>query len=65
MVHEFETGTQSADRQSALLNIVALMEKIQGRLAPWHVRHRDAVATTVTVVGCLTGLASAASAFIK
>jgi len=41
------------------------MEKIQGRLAPWHVRHRDAVATTVTVVGCLTGLASAAIAFIK
>ncbi len=41
MVHEFETGTQSADRQSALLNIVALMEKIQGRLAPPRRRRHD------------------------
>jgi eukaryotic-like serine/threonine-protein kinase len=63
MIHEYETSRESADRQSALLNVVTLMEKIQTRLAPWHVRHRDAITTGVAVVGCLTGIVSALSAF--
>lgn len=59
MVGEFDRATASSDRQSALVNIVTIMEKLQQRLSPWHVRHRDAIATGIAVVGCASGVASA------
>ena len=64
MVREYETSKESSDRQTALLNVVTLMEKVQAHLAPWHVRHREAIASTVAVVGCLTGIVSAVSPFV-
>ena len=35
MVREYETSKESSDRQTALLNVVTLMEKVQAHLAPW------------------------------
>lgn len=65
MVHEVEKGTTSSDRQAALMNVVSLMEKLQNHLSPWHVRHKEAIATTISVLGCLTGIASVVSGFIR
>jgi hypothetical protein len=65
MVHEYEAGRSSSDRQQALMNVVALMEKIETRLAPWHIRHKEAIATTTALIGCLSGVASAVSGFLK
>jgi hypothetical protein len=59
MVSEFGQATDSQDRQSALVNIVTIMDKLQDRLSPWHIRHRDAIATGVGVLGCASGIASA------
>jgi hypothetical protein len=64
MLAEYDTADSSADRQAALLNMVAVLEKVEGRLAPWHVRHRDAIATTIAVVGCVAGVLSAVQPFL-
>jgi hypothetical protein len=64
MVREYQESRSSLDRQAALLNVVALMEKLQSHLAPWHVRHRDAIASTVAVVACATGVVTAISGFV-
>lgn len=64
MLHEYETGNDSGERQTALLNIVELMEKVQARLAPWHVRHRDAITLTIGVVGAATGVAGTIGALV-
>ncbi|MCX6593441.1 MAG: serine/threonine-protein kinase [Acidobacteria bacterium] len=65
MVREYETAKESSDRQKALMNVVELMAKIQNHLAPWHVRHKDALTTGIAVVGCLVGIAQAVAAFLK
>ncbi len=64
MIHEYEEARESSERQAALLNVVVLMEKLQARLSPWHVRHKDAIATGVAVVGALAGVASVLSGFL-
>jgi hypothetical protein len=64
MIDEYDTARQSSDRQAALVNVVTIMEKLQVRLSPWHVRHKDVIATTIAVVGCLSGAASAVSGFL-
>ncbi|MGH3929864.1 MAG: hypothetical protein ACRDTF_07790, partial [Pseudonocardiaceae bacterium] len=64
MIHEYEAAKNSSDRQSALLNVVVLMEKLQAHFSPWHVRHKDAIATSVAVVGALAGVASVVSGFL-
>jgi hypothetical protein len=64
MIDEYDTAKQSTDRQGALINVVTIMEKLQIRLSPWHVRHKDAIATAIAVVGCLSGTASAVSGFL-
>lgn len=65
MINEYETSRESGDRQAALLHVVELMEKIQTRLAPWHVRHRDAITVSIAIVGCLTGVLSAVTAVVR
>ncbi|MGH3914626.1 MAG: serine/threonine-protein kinase [Pseudonocardiaceae bacterium] len=64
MIREYEEAKESSERQAALLNVVMLMEKLQAHFSPWHVRHKDAIATGVTVVGALAGLASVISGFL-
>lgn len=64
MIREYEEARESSERQAALLNVVVLMEKLQARLSPWHVRHKDAIATGVAVVGALAGAASVVSGFL-
>ncbi len=63
-IDEYEKADASADRQSALLGMVSVLEKVEHRLAPWHVRHRDAIATTIAVVGCVAGVLSAVQPFL-
>ncbi len=33
-----------------------LSEKLEQRLSPWYVRHKDVIATVVAVLGCISGL---------
>jgi hypothetical protein len=58
MVAEYRDAGESSERQAALVNVVTIMEKVQARLSPWPVRHRDAIAVAVAVVGCITGIAT-------
>lgn len=64
MIHEYKESNDSSDRQSALINVVTLMEKVQIRLSPWPVRHKDAIASAVTIVSCVVAVASAVSGFL-
>ncbi|MGH3942004.1 MAG: protein kinase domain-containing protein [Pseudonocardiaceae bacterium] len=64
MINEYEAAKESSERQTALLNVVLLMEKLQVRFSPWHIRHKDAIATGVAVVGALAGVAGVVSGFL-
>jgi hypothetical protein len=64
MIREYEDARESSERQTALLNVVVLMEKLQARLSPWHVRHKDAIATAIAVVGAVAGVAGVVSGFL-
>ena len=59
MVQEFDSASKSDDRQSALMNIIAISDKLNSKLAPWYVRHEKLVAAGVSLVGILSGLATA------
>ncbi|MGH3903792.1 MAG: serine/threonine-protein kinase [Pseudonocardiaceae bacterium] len=65
MIREYEEARDSSERQAALLNVVALMEKLQAHFSPWHVRHKEAIATAIAVLGTLTGVAAVLSGFLK
>lgn len=45
--------------------MVTLMEKLTRQLLPWHVRHKEAIATSIAVVGSLAGVASVVSGFLR
>lgn len=64
MVDEYDTAKASSDRIAALVNVVTIMEKLRVHLSPWHVRHKEVIATSVAVVGCLSGVASVVSGFL-
>lgn len=64
MIHQYEDAKKWSHKQKALLDMVTLMEKLQQHLSPWHVRHKDAIATAVAVIGALTGLAGVVSGFL-
>ena len=61
MLQEYEQAAEAKDRQSALMNVVSLSEKLGQRLSPWYVRHKDVIASGVAVLGALTGLLTAIS----
>ncbi len=65
MIREYEEARDSSERQAALLNVVALMEKLQAHFSPWHVRHKEAIATGIAVIGSLVGVATVISGFLK
>lgn len=64
LIREAEEARNSADRVAALMQIVALMEKLMRRLSPWYVRHKEGIATGIAIVGSLVGVASAVSGFL-
>ena len=59
MLNEYQRASEGKDRQSALMNVVALSEKLGQRLSPWYVRYKDAIAMLVAVAGAVSGLLTA------
>lgn len=35
------------------------------QLSPWHIRHKEAIATGIAIVGSLIGVASVVSGFLR
>jgi hypothetical protein len=53
MLGEYRQASASSDRQAALMKVVELMEKLQGKLAPWYVRRQALLTWAVGLVGSL------------
>jgi hypothetical protein len=56
MFKEYEDASDSKDRQNALINAVAFIEKLTTRLSPWYIRHDKLVAFVVTAIGMISGV---------
>lgn len=65
MMTEYENAKESKDKQNALMNAVSLLEKLTERLSPWYVRHQKLIAVIISIIGMLSGLASAAASLLK
>ncbi|MBB4910872.1 serine/threonine-protein kinase [Actinophytocola algeriensis] len=65
LIREAEEAKKSADRVAALVQMVTLMEKLTRQLSPWYVRHKEAIATGIAIVGSLAGVASVVSGFLR
>lgn len=65
LIREAEEAKESADRVAALTQMVTLMEKLTRKLLPWYVRHKEAIATIIAIVGSLAGVASVVSGFLR
>ena len=65
LIREAEEAKDSADRVAALTQMVGLMEKLTRQLLPWYVRHKEAIATSIAIVGSLAGVASVISGFLR
>jgi eukaryotic-like serine/threonine-protein kinase len=59
MLNEYESATDTKDRQAALMNVVMLSEKLAVRLSPWYERHKEVIASAVAVLGGVSGLLTA------
>jgi Protein kinase domain len=65
LIREAEEATTSADRVAALVQLAGLMERLVRQLSPWHVRHKDAIATVIAIVGSLVGVAGVVGALLR
>lgn len=65
MVKEYDSARKFDDRQKALMNAIAILDKLGPKLSPWYVRHEKMVATGVSMVGIISGLATAATSVAK
>jgi serine/threonine protein kinase len=65
MVKEYDSARKFDDRQKALMNAIAILDKLGPKLSPWYVRHEKMVATAVSMVGIVSGLATAATSVAK
>jgi len=65
MVKEFDTAKKFDDRQKALMNAVMILEKLEPKLSPWYMRHDKLIASGVSLVGIVSGLATAAESVAK
>jgi hypothetical protein len=65
MVKEFDTAEKFDDRQKALMNAMMILEKLEPKLSPWYVRHDKLIASGVSLVGIVSGLATAAESVAK
>ncbi|HZT36446.1 MAG TPA: serine/threonine-protein kinase [Bryobacteraceae bacterium] len=63
MLDEYQKATEAKDRQSALMNVVSLAEKLGQRLSPWYVRYKDAIGSAVAAAGAVSGLLTAYNGF--
>ena len=59
MLDEYSRAADTKDRQAALMNVVALSEKLAQRLSPWYERHKEVIASAVAVLGGVSGLLTA------
>ena len=59
MLNEYGSATDPKDRQAALMNVVALSEKLAVRLSPWYERYKEVIASAVAVMGGVSGLVTA------
>jgi hypothetical protein len=59
MLAEYGSATDTKDRQAALMNVVALSEKLAVRLSPWYERYKEIIASAVAVMGGVSGLVTA------
>jgi eukaryotic-like serine/threonine-protein kinase len=59
MLNEYQQASEAKDRQAALMNVVALSEKLTLSLSPWYVRYKDVIASAVAVAGAVSGLLTA------
>jgi serine/threonine-protein kinase len=65
MVDEFRRAKKPEARQKALMQMMELMEKIRYRLTPWYVRHDKLIAIVVSILTCLSGVATAVANIAK
>jgi hypothetical protein len=64
MLDEYGRATEAKDRQSALMNVVSLSEKLTQRLSPWYVRYKEVIASAVAVLGAVSGLLAAITSLL-
>ena len=65
MVKEYGSARKFDDRQKALMNAVAILDKLEPKLSPWYIRHEKLIAAGVSLMGILSGLAAAAASVAK
>jgi len=65
MVKEYDSARKFDDRQKALMNAITILDKLGPKLSPWYIRHDKLVATGVSLVGVISGLATAAQSIAK
>jgi serine/threonine-protein kinase len=56
MVKEYDSARSFDDKQKALMNAIAILDKLRPKLSPWYVRHEKLIATGVSLVGVVSGL---------
>jgi tRNA A-37 threonylcarbamoyl transferase component Bud32 len=64
MLNEYGSATDPKDRQAALMNVVALSEKLAVRLSPWYERYKEIIASAVAVMGGVSGLVTALNSIL-
>lgn len=62
MIDEYDRAKKSGDRQAALMNVVAILDRLTVRMSPWYVRNDKLVAI---LAGALTATATVVVALLK
>ena len=65
MVKEYASARKFDDRQKALMNAIAILDKLGPKLSPWYLRHEKLIAATVSLTGVISGLTTAALSIMK
>jgi serine/threonine-protein kinase len=65
MIHEYDVASESNERQSALMNVATLLEKLRGRLSPWYARFEKQLALATSALGIATGVITVVAGIIK
>ena len=65
MLDEYGAATDTKDRQAALMNMVALSEKLAVRLSPWYERYKEIIASAVALMGGVSGLMTAINSVLS
>jgi hypothetical protein len=65
LAKEYDEADDPATRIAALQQLLALQERIEDQLTPWHVRHKESIALLISVVSCAAGVASVVLGFVR